>query len=83
MKLTDTGRGVDFDPCPAGNHIARCVRVIDLGTSENDYFGKISMKHELFVMWELPHEMKTYTKRGKDGAADEEVTEQEKVGFGL
>lgn len=75
MFLEDTGGGVDFEPAPAGTHIARCVRVIDLGTHENNYFGQISMKHELFVMWELPHEMKTYTIKGKDGAPDKEVTE--------
>lgn len=75
MFLEDTGGGIDFDPCPAGTHIARCIRVIDLGTHENNYFGKISMKHELFVMWEIPHEMKTYTVKDKQTGNEREVTE--------
>jgi len=68
MLLTDTG-GTDFEPAPAGNHIARCIQLIDLGTTLQDYFGEESMKHQLFISWEIPGEMKTYTKDG------EEITE--------
>lgn len=69
MLLTDTGGGIDFEPAPSGNHIARCIQLIDLGTTEQDYFGEISMKHQLFIMWELPNELKTYKKD------DVEITE--------
>jgi len=68
MLLTDTG-GSDFEPAPVGNHIARCIQLIDLGTTQQDYFGDVSMKHQIFIMWELPHKMKTFTKD------DKEVTE--------
>ncbi|MCZ6897648.1 MAG: hypothetical protein O7D95_02915 [Betaproteobacteria bacterium] len=68
MLLTDTG-GSDFEPAPSGNHVARCVQLIDLGTTEQDYFGELSMKHQLFIMWELPHKTKTYK------VDDQEVTE--------
>ena len=73
MLVKDGGSDVNFEPAPAGNHIARCVQVIDLGTHEDPYYNKA--KHSLFVMWELPNEMKTYTIKGENGAPDKEVTE--------
>jgi hypothetical protein len=54
-------------------HIARCIWVIDLGTTHDDYWDKD--KHEIFVMWEIPNEIKTYTIKGKDGEPDREVSE--------
>ena len=59
MKFADTGGGVDFEPAPSGTHIARCIRIIDLGTAHDDFWDKD--KHEVFFMWEIPAEMKTYT----------------------
>ena len=39
-----------------GVHKARCVRVIDLGTQQNDYEGKISWKRQVMLIWEVPSE---------------------------
>lgn len=64
---------MEFEPCPAAMHIARCIRIIDLGTHHDERYDKD--KHEVFFMWEIPEEMKTYTIKGKDGAPDKEVTE--------
>lgn len=72
MLFEDTG-GADFEPAPTGMHLARCVRIIDLGTHEDDYYGKD--KHEVFFMWELPEEIKTYTIKAKDNQPEREVTE--------
>ena len=73
MKARDTSGDVTFEPAPIGMHIARCVRIIDLGTALDTYWDKD--KHEIFVMWELPEEIKNYTIKGQDGAPDREVTE--------
>ena len=35
---------------------ARCVRVIDLGTQQNDYQGQISWKRQVMLIWEVPSE---------------------------
>ena len=39
-----------------GVHKARCVRVIDLGTQQNDYQGQISWKSQVMLIWEVPSE---------------------------
>jgi hypothetical protein len=72
MKARDSGGDINFEPAPVGMHIARCIRLIDLGTTMDDYWGR--EKHQIFIMWEIPGEMKTYTVK-EDGKADREVTE--------
>jgi hypothetical protein len=39
MRVSDTGGG-DFEQAPAGTHMARCVRIIDIGTQFGEYQGK-------------------------------------------
>lgn len=55
MKLKDGGSG-DFVQAPIGNHLARCIKLIDLGTQEGDYKGTPNFKRQIVVMWELPNE---------------------------
>lgn len=54
MKVTDSGNG-DFEQAPAGTHLARCVRLIDLGTQYGDYQGKPTASRKIVVSWELPN----------------------------
>lgn len=53
--------GGDFDPAPAGAHIARCFRIIDLGSQEKTWQGQTKMAHQILFTWELP------TARMQDG----------------
>jgi len=78
MKWKETGSSIEFDPAPMGMHIARCIRIIDLGTTVDTMYQK--EKHNVFLMWELPSEMHTYTIKGKDNEADKEITEPFTVG---
>ena len=52
----DSGSG-DFTPPPAGTHVARCVRVLDIGTHSSEYQGQKSTKRQSVVSWELPSEL--------------------------
>ena len=62
MSLTMKEEAGDFTPAPAGNHVAICYAVIDLGTQHNDAFnyeGKAipaSDKPQVLIQWELPNE---------------------------
>lgn len=48
---------------PEGNHIARCVQMIHIGTSEHDYGkGGVKRQDKVRLVWELPEEKYTYTK---------------------
>jgi len=50
-------KGGSFELAPAGNHLARCVKLVDLGTTESTYQGVTHHRHQCLVMWELPDEL--------------------------
>lgn len=56
MKLTDSGGG-NYEQPPVGTHVARCIKVIDLGTQKGEYQGKVTMKRQIIIGWELPNEL--------------------------
>ena len=54
---TDSGGGGSFELAPAGSHVALCNMVVDLGKQETtDFDGKPSIKHQVYLRWELPDE---------------------------
>ena len=58
MILTDNG-GTTFEQPPIGSHIARCIRLIDIGTQKGEYQGLPTFKRQLILAWELPGELMT------------------------
>lgn len=56
MKWADSGGG-DFEQAPTGTHVARCVKVIDIGTQKGEYQGKATSKRQCIIGWELPTEL--------------------------
>lgn len=58
MQFKDNGGG-DFEQPPIGTHIARCVRMIDIGTQKGEYQGKVNFKRQVVIGWELPDELMT------------------------
>jgi len=56
MLLTDNG-GKEFEQASAGNHVARCVGMIDLGTQQSDYQGKTTHARKIVLRFELPNEL--------------------------
>lgn len=50
----------NYDPAPAGNHKARCVSIIDLGTQEINWQGQIKYQKKVRITWELPEETKVF-----------------------
>lgn len=51
MIVEDTG--TSFKPVPAGMHLARCYRIIDLGTQKSEYEGNVKFLHKIKVVWEI------------------------------
>lgn len=43
-----------YTPPPAGTFIARCYRLIDLGTQGIEYQGEVKHSHRIMIGWELP-----------------------------
>ncbi len=56
LIATDTGGG-DFELTPAGNHVARCYPVVDLGMQTTTFNGQDSEKRKVRISWELPAEL--------------------------
>lgn len=52
MIVSDTG-GAAFTPCPAGSYLARCVRLIDLGTQTTDYQGETKTARKVLLAFEI------------------------------
>lgn len=59
---SDTGGGGDFKPVPSGNHVGICSMVVGLGKQriQSQMYGE-SVKPQIYVAWELPHETITWT----------------------
>lgn len=57
MGLMAKNSGGDFERAPAGNHIARCYMVCDLGMQESTFNGETSLKHKVRLSFELPNEL--------------------------
>lgn len=56
IMAKDTGNSGDFTPVPQGTHLAICNTVVDLGLQEIIYMSVQSVKHQVYVRWELLNE---------------------------
>ena len=56
MKLPKNDSKV-YQIVPAGNHLAVCFSVVDLGTQEIEYQGEIKRQHKIRISWELVDEL--------------------------
>lgn len=55
---SDSGGG-NFTPAPIGTHVARCIKIVDLGTQHGEYKGEPTRRSQILVTWELPDELIT------------------------
>lgn len=56
MKLPKN-ESKDFEIAPAGNHMAVCYKVIDLGTQEVTWQGNLKSQRKILIGWELAEEL--------------------------
>ena len=55
MRWSESSGGHDFEQAPTGAQVARCVRLIDIGTQDGEWQGKPTKKREVVITWELPN----------------------------
>jgi len=54
MSLVAKSEGSsNFIPVPTGMHLARCYRIIDLGTQKSEYMGKEKQLHKMMLQFEV------------------------------
>lgn len=61
--------GGNFIQVPIGMHLARCYRIVDLGTQESQYMGNVKHLHKVMIQFEVhsedSHGNPTKTAEGK------------------
>jgi hypothetical protein len=60
MGITAKQSEKQFELVPAGNHLARCYQMIEIGTEEIEYNGDKKLVHRVRIVWELPNEKKVF-----------------------
>ena len=53
MAFIASNTGTSFEMTPQGVHIARCYKMIDIGTQDSEFQGVKSKKHKIIIAWEL------------------------------
>ena len=53
MIVSDTGGNADFKQVPAGTHLARCYRLVDLGTQKQEWQGQTKSLRKVMVSFEI------------------------------
>lgn len=53
MSFIVENTGGDFERCPPGMHLARCYRIIDLGTQKKEYKGQVKFLRQVMIGWEI------------------------------
>lgn len=53
MTLIAKASESNFIPVPAGMHLARCYRVIDLGTQKSEYMGNVKNLRKVMLQFEV------------------------------
>ena len=60
MPITATNTQTQREPIPAGNYIARCYQMIEIGTVKETILGKEKIVPKVRIGWELPTELKVF-----------------------
>jgi len=67
MIIAKTETTSKFKPVPPGMHLARCYRIIDLGTQKKVWQGAESFKRQIMMQFEI---------HGEDDAGNPIITEK-------
>jgi hypothetical protein len=59
MSLKLPPKEKSFELTPADTHLAVCYRLIDLGTQQSEWNGKVLRQHKIMLSWELPNALMT------------------------
>lgn len=60
MAINATNSGTQRELIPAGNYIARCYQMIEIGTVEELIMGEKKTLRKVRIGWELPEELRVF-----------------------
>lgn len=55
MKWSEHGSSKDFEQAPTGAQVARCIKMIDIGTQVGEWQGKPKSRRQVIITFELPN----------------------------
>jgi len=53
LTVRASSESSSFKPVPAGMHLARCYRIVDLGTQKTEWNGKEKKNYKIMMLWEV------------------------------
>jgi hypothetical protein len=53
MSFIVEDTGGSFESTPVGSHLARCYRIVDVGTQKSEYMGQTKYLHKIMLGWEI------------------------------
>jgi hypothetical protein len=53
MSFIVEDTGGSFESTPVGSHLARCYRIVDVGTQKSEYMGQSKLLHKVMLGWEI------------------------------
>lgn len=60
MPIIAANKGTHHEPIPAGNYVARCFQMIQIGTVEENIMGTMKILNKVRLGFELPTETKVF-----------------------
>ena len=51
--IAKANEGGSYTPVPSGMHLARCYKIVDLGSQKNDYMGQIKVRRRVLIQFEV------------------------------
>lgn len=60
MPIIAENNGGNYTPMPAGNYVARCYQMIQIGTVEEEFQGEKKKMHKVRLGFEFPTETKVF-----------------------
>lgn len=54
MIVSRNSSSAPLEPLSTGTKLARCIGLIDLGTQNDEYEGKVNVARKVRIVWELP-----------------------------
>ena len=82
MPLTAPKQASDFKPVEEGTYPARIYSVIDLGTHDDTWQGKVNTHRKIRITWELPTEIRTWEKDGEQKEAPQVIGKEYTLSMG-
>ena len=51
--IAKANEGGGYQPVPAGMHLARCYKIVDLGSQKTEYMGQVKIQHKIMLQFEV------------------------------